>query len=706
MRKISLLAALVCAATALAQEVPVQRLAPKARLQARATAADTRVNAYITTTGDADWAALEALGVRTVVRLDSVATAIIPVSKLQAVAAVKGVSYIQTTSTVVPMLDLARTEAGADKVSAGTGLSQAYTGAGVVVGVVDAGFDYTHKAFYDNEGQLRIKRVWEQSGTSTNYSAPEKYGYGVELTTPEAITTASGDITDNSHGTHVTGIAAGNDDYLQGAYRGTAPDADIVLVSMGESSRDNVNLTNAIAYIFDYAESVGKPCVVNLSLGNHAGPHDGTSTFDVMADALQGEGRLIVGASGNHRTDQFHVSKTFNGSGDDALRTLVAFKTKPSVSSKGGDVEIWGSVGAEFEVVLSAYKVTNGNEDQQTVVYPSNEAVQTVSLGNNFTGTLSVTSETSPLNGKPHVLISSDLTGIRSNYFIALTVRPKGAGTIDIWADDIYTELTSKDKEGFTGPNTTSTIAEIGGTAKRILTVGAYTTRNEYTLSGSTTSTTLDSETIADLSSFSSYGPTADGRQKPEVTAPGCLIVSAVSQNDNSGTLLVAQSYSDGSRIYQYGYMQGTSMAAPFVTGVVATWLQACPALTPEQLKQVVSQTARTDAFTAAPAEGWGYGKIDAYEGLKKCLDLSANGIATVARPFTGNITLTDGAIRVQPLTDGTTATATIYTRDGMMVSSTPVSGDTLLPTSGLDHGIYLLKVSDASGVKTLKFAR
>lgn len=712
MRKITIIAALACTTAVMAQTTPQQlrTLAPKARIQAaavngpaRVSGADTRVSAYITTSADADWNALEALGVRTVLRFDSVATATIPLSKLADVAAVKGVKYVQTASKAEQLLDEARPEAGADKVNEGTDLSQAYTGKGVVVGVVDAGFDYSHKAFYDVDGNLRIKRIWEQSGTASgSYSAPEKYGYGIEFTTQEAIETASGDISNNSHGTHVANIAAGSDSYLNGAYHGIAPDADIVLVSMGDISRDNVNLTNAIAYIFDYATEVGKPCVVNLSLGNQTGPHDGTSTFDVLADQMQGEGRLIVGAAGNHRTDQFHINKTFTGSDDDALSTFIAFKSAPSASNVGGDVEIWGSKDSDFEVVLSGYKLSTVEAVTEEVVYPSDEAVKTVSLGRNFGGSFSVTSEISPLNGKPHVVLTSALTSIRNGYAVALTVRPKSAGTVDIWADNNYTELSSKDKDGFTGPNTTSTVAEIGGTAKRILTVGSYNTRTEYTPYGATGRLYLSNETVGDLSSFSSFGPTADGRQKPEVTAPGCLIISAVSQYDTSSSLVVADQYTGDNRTYSYGFMQGTSMSAPFVTGVVATWLQACPTLTPEQLKDVISQTARTDSYTATPADGWGYGKIDAYEGLKKCVEVT--GIATIDKAFDGNIAIRNGAIEVQPVSGGLNATVAIYTCDGTLIGSYPVSETTRISTASLPKGVYMLRVADNSGVRVLKF--
>lgn len=676
------------------------------------TSAGTRMlTAYLTTTADADWEALRELGVDVTLMLDGTATARIPEARLAEVAAVRGVIYVQAAAPVSQMLDVARPEAGADKAAAGTGLAQTYTGRGVVVGIVDAGFDYTHAAFRDADGRLRISRVWEQSSTATgNYHAPEKYGYGIELASAADIENAGGDIRNNSHGTHVTGIAAGSDSYMDGAWTGVAPEADIVLVSMGETSRDNVNLTNAISYIFDYADAEGKPCVVNLSLGNHAGPHDGTSTFDVIADRLQGPGRLIVGSAGNHRSDRFHVMRTFGSAGDEPLRTFVDFKTSVSASSAGGDIEIWGSEGAEFEVTLSAYSLSNKNDVETVVVYPSGEAVQSVSLGRNLVGTVTVASEVSPLNGKPHVMLTSALTAIRSKYALVITVTPKSSGQVDVWADNLKVGLTSNDIEGFSGPAGESTICEIGGTAQRILSVGAYTTRNEYTILGETTARTLNEQPDA-ISSFSSCGPTADGRLKPEVTAPGCYIISAVSQNDASGTLVLAQSHNDGMRDYQYGYMQGTSMAAPFVTGTVALWLQACPTLTPEQLKDVVKATARQDARTGVIGEAgdnsWGYGKIDVYEGLRECIELVAAGIETANAPFDGMLTMEGGCIRLVRASSNGSVVASVYAADGSLRSTVTVSGtDSRIDVSTLPAGVYILKIAAGGTTRAVKFSR
>lgn len=714
-------AALLMAVTMATAQTAAQmrRLSPGARIEMRASGtagSDNRmVQAYITTDDAAtDWRALDSLGVRITMRLDGVATARIPAARLAEVAAVRGVKYVQTATKATQMLDVARPEAGADKVAAGTGLAQTYTGSGVVVGIVDAGFDYTHAAFRDKDGKLRISRVWEQASEPYNdYTSPAKYGYGIELATPELIEGAGGDIRNNSHGTHVTGIAAGSDTYMDGALRGVAPDADIVLVSMGESSRDNVNLTNAIAYIFDYADEQGKPCVVNLSLGNHSGPHDGTSTFDMIADRMQGEGRIIVGSAGNHGSDKFHVARTFAAAGDAPLRTFVDFKMRPSTYNTGGDVEIWGDSGAEFEVALSAYSLTNMEDAESVVIYPSDEAVCTVELGRNMTGGITVTTETSPLNGKPHVMITSGLTGIRNNYALALTVTPKGKGRVDVWADNTMVGLTDNGIGGFTAPTSESTIAEIGGTARRILTVGAYVTRDEYRLAvwqPDAENSKVPGETRGALGTFSSCGPTADGRLKPEITAPGCFIVSAVSSNDGSGSLLVAYHHSDATREYLYGYMQGTSMSAPFVTGAVATWLQACPTLTPEQLKDIVKATARHDDFTGNIADGgddsWGYGKIDVYEGLRKCVEIENTGISTANAPFDGTILLRGDCIRVITASEHTAASARIYTAGGAMVSSTPVSGDTDIAVGTLPQGIYILKVTDGKNTMTTKFCR
>lgn len=668
---------------------------------------DSQLSAYVTI--DPALTSWQQLGVTPIAENANTATVRLTLDALQRLAKQQGVEYIQITSGATQMLNLARQEAGTDQIHKGTDLPQAYTGEGVVVGVVDAGFDYMHAAFRrPADGALRIKRVWEQGATTLDgASAPAKYGYGIELNTPELIEKAQGDSDSNSHGTHVAAIAAGSDAYKDGAYVGNAPDADIVLVALDLNASTNADISNAVQYIFDYADEVGKPCVVNLSLGNQDGPHDGTSTFDTMTDAMQGPGRLIVGAAGNHRTDAFHIDHTFATADAAPLRTFVKYKVAPSNSVSGGTIEIWGEKGVDFTVDIAAYSTFNKKDARSTTVYPA-EGVTDVDFGKYATGTWKVASEVSPLNGKPHVVLTSALTSIRNNYAIALTVTPKTAGRVNIWSDNTYLALESRDIEGFSAPDAaSSTLCEIGGTGKRILTVGSYTTRNEYTTNGGQQATLQ--ETVGDLSSFSSYGPTVDGRMKPNITAPGCFIISAVSNNDASGNLMYAEYNENFGRYNQYGYMQGTSMASPFVAGIVATWLQAYPQLTPEQLHEIVQNTARKDSFTAtAPDSNWGYGKINALDGLRQCIEKQETGCVSIAMPFDGTVRIADGNILLGFARD-TQATLGITSMTGSTLFSKPLgkrsAGETLsVAVPQLPKGVYLLSVKTPTATKTFKF--
>lgn len=692
--------------TAIAVASPTLLKAPAAQAAAE-HAASSQLSAYVTI--DPARTSWQQLGVTPIAENAGTATVRLTLDALQRLAKQQGVEYIQITSGATQMLNLARQEAGTDQLHKGTDLPKAYTGEGVVVGVVDAGFDYMHAAFRrPTDGALRIKRVWEQSATTLDgASAPAKYGYGIELNTPELIEKAQGDSDSNSHGTHVAAIAAGSDAYKDGAYVGNAPDADIVLVALDLNASTNADISNAVQYIFDYADEVGKPCVVNLSLGNQDGPHDGTSTFDTMTDAMQGPGRLIVGAAGNHRTDAFHIDHTFATADAAPLRTFVKYKVAPSNSVSGGTIEIWGEKGVDFTVDIAAYSTFNKKDALSETVYPA-EGVTDVDFGKYATGTWKVASEVSPLNGKPHVVLTSALTSIRNNYAIALTVTPKTAGRVNIWSDNTYLALESRDIEGFSAPDAaSSTLCEIGGTGKRILTVGSYTTRNEYTTNGGQQATLQ--ETVGDLSSFSSYGPTVDGRMKPNITAPGCFIISAVSNNDASGNLMYAEYNENFGRYNQYGYMQGTSMASPFVAGIVATWLQAYPQLTPEQLHEIVQNTARKDSFTAtAPDSNWGYGKINALDGLRQCIEKQETGCVSVAMPFDGTVRIADGNILLGFARD-TQATLCITSMTGSTLFSKPLgkrsAGETLsVAVPQLPKGVYLLSVKTPTATKTFKF--
>ena len=627
-------------------------------------------------------------------------------AKLAEMAENGQVKRISITGRPQQMLDVAKEETGHADVLSGKSLSQPFTGSGVVVGIVDSGFDYCHEAFCGKHGRLRIARVWEQGTESfEGCSAPQAFGYGIEMTSEEAIRRGKADCETNSHGTHVAAIAAGSSAFLDGKYSGCAPDAEIVLVALDLNSSTLADISNGVRYIFDYAEKVGKPCVVNLSLGNHDGPHDGTSDFDRLADEMQGPGRIIVGAAGNHRKDKFHISRSFLSPDDAPLRTFISFKQKPTSDDISSFVQLWAEKDMDMEVSLSAYSLFQNREMVSEVIYPI-EGTKTVKLGSYATGTIEVAAEKNPNNEKLSLFLDSRISTIRNNYGIVLTVKPKSAGKVDIWADNIYLALESKDVEGFTAPASESTIAEVGGTGKRIVTAGAYVTRTDYN------SSVLPDESLGALGSFSSCGPTADGRTKPEITAPGCFIISAVSSFDSSGTKIPAASNETSGRVYEYGYQMGTSMAAPFVAGVVATMLQAAPQLSPEVVKDILSTSARSDSFASSlPNSSWGYGKIDALAALSRTLELTDIRNVTNDSAFMPALTVNPDMLSLSFLADAANVSVALRSAEGTCLSSIRLNNvaagsSQCIPLSSFPSGVYLLTISSGSNVKTVKFGK
>ncbi len=668
---------------------------------------EQRVNAYLCLEKEADFTKLCSLGVSVNLNLGDILTVQVPADSLEALSRLPFVRYVQMSVPVRPMMDKAREAAGADLVASGKGLDRSYTGEGVVVGVIDGGFDYTHPAFFDSEGKtLRIRRVWEQSYTGG--TPPEGFAYGAEFDSPSLILAAGGDVSTNSHGTHVTGIAAGAS--LGNGWQGVAADADIVLVSMGELAENSANISDAIAYIYRYAESVGKPCVINMSLGTQIGPHDGTSVFDRVADRLQGPGRLLVGSSGNFGHEKIHVSRTFSGAEAAPLRTFFDFKQKPTTINYGGQVDVWGEKDLKYDIQAVVVSTSSGQVIASSPVMDASAAggsTEVFELTKNSKGQILISTEVNPLNGKPHTLLTLNVTNLRSGYAAGLVVTPRSAGTLHAWADDVYVRFTDAGVEGWQDGDSDCSIAEIGGTGDGIISVGAYTTRNAYTPAGSTREETTG-EVMGAAATFSGRGPRPDGRVKPDIAAPGTMIASAVSSHDATLTSLpMAGAVERDGKAYPYAYMQGTSMAAPFVAGVLATWLQAAPELDPSAVRGILSSSAVRDEFTGTlSGEGngtWGRGKMDAYEGLKRVLretgisaPLSSSALPPVLR-YDGQF------LRILFPGDATASSLSVSLHDlsGRVLFSTAVpavaGSECTIPAGGLPDGCYLLQVGSRS---------
>ena len=178
-------------------------------------------------------------------------------------------------------------------------------GTGVVIGFVDSGIDFANFDFRFNAApnNTRLLSIWDQTlAKETDEFTPSTFAYGVEYTELQINNHLNGSlpgyvrsIDTGGHGTTVAGVAAG--DGSNGAFMGTAPGARLVMV---KSTLSNTTVLDGIDYIRQAAQAAGMPCVINLSLGTHDGPHDGTSLFDKAIDLVGGPGVALVVAGGNN----------------------------------------------------------------------------------------------------------------------------------------------------------------------------------------------------------------------------------------------------------------------------------------------------------------------------------------------------------------------------------------------------------------------
>ena len=137
----------------------------------------------------------------------------------------------------------------------GAGLPYPFKGEGVMVGIIDDGFEYKHPDFLNNDLGSRIKNLWDQTSTNPNYFE-SFYGYGASWTNSE-IDSFKCTQAPNSHGSHVMGTAAGNA-RASGKYIGIAPLADLAAVRISTGSSFLAGFVDAVHYLFEKADINGQ----------------------------------------------------------------------------------------------------------------------------------------------------------------------------------------------------------------------------------------------------------------------------------------------------------------------------------------------------------------------------------------------------------------------------------------------------------------
>lgn len=628
--------------------------------------------------------------------------------------------YLQIDNKITIHLDQALRLSNDNEVQTSILGNSDFTYNNAIIGIIDFGFFYKHQMFLNsNNSNTRIISAWIQSQSSSSMRGPTRYNYGVEFN-PNSNSTFQEDFKTESHASHVTGIAAGQSFFKNNAIRGVAPNAQIIAVtpiitfdeqvSTGES-----NVLDAIKYIFEYALNKNKAAVINMSLGHHIGPHDGTGLFDKACNKLSGPGRIIVTSAGNSGGYKNTFIKDFDVSQKASISSFNLYHNEQGEESIY--LDIWNHKGQDYCIrfgnlennskVFSELVCTNSDLRDYYVVNNGNSRflfrVKTTFSNFNYGKRIFVEVERISGDGDPLLEISS------------------GNGKVFAWncglggaISGVFTNLRRSDLVD--GTNNYQ-IGEIGGNADSVITVAAYTSSRYFR---NYMNYQVDSEYITyDLAPFSSLGPTPNEKLKPEISAPGHMITSALNPGDR--TYIEASTTENGvadfgsyNNIQHYiGTMSGTSMSSPFVTGVIALMLTVNPYLGPKDIVDILQATAINDGYTgdirANGSNRWGYGKVNIYPAValakERLGDYNINPIFKYyPNPVANNLNLEfqDNALEVINIRvlDGA---GKIHLDNYSIDPQLPISQ---IPFKSLAPGFYIVEMKSGSFQKSINIIK
>ena len=629
----------------------------------------------------------------------------IPLSRLASLSQNRHVTRIEASERCTALMDTTHNIHRTNLVHEGYRLPQAYTGKGVIMGLQDIGFDLTHPNFYDAKMEnYRIKRFWDQLSPDSIYS--DLY-VGADYTTQEEILTYahSRDGLKQGHGTHTLGIAAGSG--FDTPFRGVAFESDICLVSNAVESDiefiDSVDYdkytsaTDALGfkYILDYAEKEGKPCVVSFSEGSHQDFYGDDQLYYEVLDSLTGPGRIIVASAGN----EGHVKTYFH---------------------KSADEESQGTFLNRYEKTFYFMVVADGPMDLRFVSYASKTRTDTLIIPSQriLEAPDSILRDTVDLLNQKHyfafgaypdcyddsrmvyeVAIKTTERFGYAGYYLSAEIVGEGVDA------DFYAVSGSIQGKPSFNPNLTegeyTHCIYSPGSAPAVICAGASAYRtglNNYKGDYMVANWGENGE----VARYSSIGPTADGRIKPDVLANGTNVVSSFSsffreEHPDEDSWDIA--YSDwGDRRYPWRSDLGTSMSTPIVSGIIALWLEACPNLTPDDIKDVFAKTCiRHDPSLEYPNNSYGWGEIDAHRGLLYLLGLDGIEEITQEQPQRVNIAMKSQRIEftfVEPLQEP--VAVSLFTTAGtkvMQLSLPQGSTQSTADISSLPTGVYAVQL-------------
>lgn len=681
---------------------------------------------------------LEEAGATVMSVMGNIAIVSLPTSAVEDFAQLPCVKSMNLGRPMKAKMNAARRDAGVDEIHAGTGLPRAYTGKGVVTGIVDQGFDPHHINFRNADGSSRVKLVSlmriNMAGTAIT---PTFFSDDPGIVADYPLSDFTTDNSSAYHGTHTLGIMAGgytgpvtmavdngdgtshNED-ADNPYYGCAPESDILIACTTETGINDSYIANGVAQILDYSSAMQVPAVVNLSLGSNTGPHDARAQMNAFLDYCSEEtGGIICVSAGNEGDIPLHIAHTFTADGEE-LKTLIL----PTVEEEGlenvryGQAYIYSDSEEEFElqaVVVNTRRLNGTIVMRLSAGTDYETAVQHTSLTKYLSGTITLQRMIDPDTGRYYVMTDYYVDNTSDNdgrYQIGFIIKGKKDQHVDFWCDGMFAVPDDFGLEGWTKGTTDGTISDMAcGT--EVISVGAYNTKNEWPSLDGRVYNYKELFPLGDISLFSSYGTLNDGRRLPFVCAPGAAIVSSTSHyytdqlKSNPGVEMLYQArLTEKNRTNYWQREQGTSMSTPFVAGAIATWLEADPTLTVGAIKEIITSTAVNDdnvANSGNPVQ-WGAGKFSAIGGLKEVIRRSQSGIEGITsgesspRPV---LTSDDGRRFNIFLGGSKKLTAELFSMTGARVlEATSQSDELTLDATGIEAGVYVLRINGAHATK------
>ncbi len=622
----------------------------------------------------------------------------IPVYKIKDLLTKSEVVQLSLSRRYRLHLDSARRSSRAHFANLGINLPKPYTGKGVILGIFDTGIDLLHSDF-NNENGTRVLFLWDM-GETVAPKPPEGFDWGREYTKQE-IDNNIGDVLQKDrvgHGTHVAGIAGGNGSGKR-EYQGIAPEADFIVVNGvkqdGSNSFSDADILSACNYIFSKADQLGKPCVINLSLGTIIGSHDGEGLLSKALSNLvsQKKGRAIVASAGNEGELPIHSGGQVDKNSRYEILlypyNLCTYAPElcpdiPNYFLIGSD--IWSDVGVFDSIYVGIYAPDEfkllgekgfaiGDVVVKAQIFnDSNRLVGLASISNSIVGNSENILVWISNEGQPDLPLTE--------YLWTIVLVTKKEGRFDSWSGlPIGSQYTVPSRfQRFPADNAMTICSPADG--KKIISVGSYVSKNKFENIYGDLEDWSEYYEIGSLAPFSSRGPSRDGRILPIITAPGMVIFSALSSYADPG-------YLDSTSIDPSGiYLgrSGTSMSAPVVSGAIALLFQQIPNLAIDETINLLKITANKDKFTTnIPNNDFGWGKLDVLRLLQVVTNvrqqIDSKKFAIFPNPSSEFIFVSS---------DETLMLVEIYDIFGNLVNS---EASFKINISNLTNGLYLVKL-------------